>query len=159
MPGLERENVAAGLDPVWLAMSKLRRGHLDDCINRCTAILGENQLDQVRANIWRNLEGQGAGLSGECLHVGRMAAQMSSNPSSKRGGRYRAGGRWRRRATFRRERHSGSASVRHFLEPRSRSDDSQILTIVHPLSAPVRLLLDLARADQGPGGPIRAFGR
>ena len=36
------------IDPVWLAASKLRRRHLDDCVKICTDILAVNQLDQVR---------------------------------------------------------------------------------------------------------------
>lgn len=34
-------------DPLWLAMSKLRRGRLDECISICNEILASNPGDQV----------------------------------------------------------------------------------------------------------------
>ena len=37
-----------GLDPVWHAMSKLRRRRFDDCIKLCSEVLEENPYDQVR---------------------------------------------------------------------------------------------------------------
>lgn len=35
------------IDPLWLAMSKLRRGKLEDCINLCNEILSSNPGDQA----------------------------------------------------------------------------------------------------------------
>ena len=35
------------MDPLWLALSKLRRGKLDECISICDGILAENPGDQV----------------------------------------------------------------------------------------------------------------
>lgn len=35
------------LDPLWLALSKLRRGKLEDSINICNDILSNNPGDQV----------------------------------------------------------------------------------------------------------------
>jgi hypothetical protein len=35
------------VDPLWLAMSKLRRGKLEECINICNEILATNPGDQV----------------------------------------------------------------------------------------------------------------
>lgn len=37
----------AGIDPVWLAMSKLRRRHHDEAIGICTGILRENPKDKA----------------------------------------------------------------------------------------------------------------
>jgi hypothetical protein len=36
------------MDPLWLAMSKLRRGRLDECIAACDVILSQNPGDQVQ---------------------------------------------------------------------------------------------------------------
>ena len=36
------------IDPLWLAMSKLRRGKLEECINICNELLAANPGDQVR---------------------------------------------------------------------------------------------------------------
>jgi hypothetical protein len=35
------------MDPLWLAMSKLRRGKLDECVSICDEALAKNQNDQV----------------------------------------------------------------------------------------------------------------
>ena len=35
------------MDPMWLAMSKLRMNKLDDCIKICDEILTQNPGDQV----------------------------------------------------------------------------------------------------------------
>ena len=35
------------MDPLWLAMSKLRRGKLEDCIQICDKALSTNPNDQV----------------------------------------------------------------------------------------------------------------
>jgi len=35
------------MDPLWLAMSKLRRGHYEDCIELCDQLLGTNPGDQA----------------------------------------------------------------------------------------------------------------
>ncbi len=35
------------VDPLWLAMSKLRRGKLEECINICNEILASNPGDQA----------------------------------------------------------------------------------------------------------------
>jgi tetratricopeptide repeat protein 8 len=35
------------VDPLWLAMSKLRRGKLEECINICNDILAANPGDQA----------------------------------------------------------------------------------------------------------------
>lgn len=35
------------IDPVWLAKSKLKRRHFDECIDICTKLLAENPLDQA----------------------------------------------------------------------------------------------------------------
>jgi hypothetical protein len=35
------------VDPLWLALSKLRRGKLDECIAICDEILSVNPNDQV----------------------------------------------------------------------------------------------------------------
>jgi hypothetical protein len=36
------------VDPVYLALSKLRKRQFDGCIDICTRLLAENPLDQVR---------------------------------------------------------------------------------------------------------------
>jgi hypothetical protein len=36
------------MDPLWLALSKLRRGKLDECIGICNEILSNNPGDQVK---------------------------------------------------------------------------------------------------------------
>jgi hypothetical protein len=35
------------MDPLWLAMSKLRRGKLTECVEICDSILANNPGDQV----------------------------------------------------------------------------------------------------------------
>ena len=35
------------VDPVFLAMSKLRRGYYDECIDICTNLLAENPRDKA----------------------------------------------------------------------------------------------------------------
>lgn len=37
------------MDPAWLAMSKLRRGRLEECIAICDELLAQNPADQA---IW-----------------------------------------------------------------------------------------------------------
>jgi hypothetical protein len=37
------------MDPLWMAMSKLRRSKLNECIKICDEILMENPGDQVEA--------------------------------------------------------------------------------------------------------------
>jgi hypothetical protein len=46
---------AAGslVDPVYLALSKLRKRQFDACIEICTRLLAENPLDQVRSTTRR----------------------------------------------------------------------------------------------------------
>jgi hypothetical protein len=39
---------AAGLNPIWLAQSKLRRRRFDECIEICSDVLQANPYDQVR---------------------------------------------------------------------------------------------------------------
>ena len=39
--------VYGNVDPVWLAMSKLRRRNYDEAIRLCTQILAENPYDRV----------------------------------------------------------------------------------------------------------------
>jgi hypothetical protein len=46
---------ARGLDPVWYAMSKLRRAQYEECIKLCSDVLEENQLDQVSGKQTRML--------------------------------------------------------------------------------------------------------
>ena len=36
-----------GVNPVWLAQSRLRRRKFDECIEICTSILEKNPVDQV----------------------------------------------------------------------------------------------------------------
>ena len=36
-----------GMDPIWKAMSKLRRGKLDECIEICNESLSRHPNDQV----------------------------------------------------------------------------------------------------------------
>ena len=40
-----------GMDPVFLAKSKLRRRHFQECIDLCTELLRENPYDKVRSRI------------------------------------------------------------------------------------------------------------
>jgi hypothetical protein len=41
------------VDPVYLALSKLRKRQFDGCIDICTRLLAENPLDQVRRDgLW-----------------------------------------------------------------------------------------------------------
>ena len=35
------------MNPLWLAMSKLRRGKLDECISICDDLLSQNAADQA----------------------------------------------------------------------------------------------------------------
>ena len=39
------------IDPVYLAVSKLRKRQFDACIEICTNLLAENPLDQVRGQL------------------------------------------------------------------------------------------------------------
>lgn len=39
--------VAIAMDPLWHAMSKLRRGKIDECIAICDIMLSESPGDQV----------------------------------------------------------------------------------------------------------------
>lgn len=39
---------AHGLNPIWLAQSKLRRRRFDECIDICGDVLAANPYDQVR---------------------------------------------------------------------------------------------------------------
>jgi hypothetical protein len=44
-----RSTVAeAGLNPIWLAQSKLRRRRFDECIEICSDVMQANPYDQVR---------------------------------------------------------------------------------------------------------------
>lgn len=35
------------MDPMWLAISKFRRGKLDECVSLCDELLGRNPGDQA----------------------------------------------------------------------------------------------------------------
>ena len=39
------------MDPLWNAMSNLRRGNLDKCITICDVMLSENPGDQVNLKL------------------------------------------------------------------------------------------------------------
>ena len=39
------------MDPLWYAMSKLRRGKLEECIEACDSMLMTNPGDQVEQRI------------------------------------------------------------------------------------------------------------
>ena len=49
MPAMGAALAAAGLNPIWLAQSKLRRRRFDECIEICTDVLQANPYDQVGA--------------------------------------------------------------------------------------------------------------
>ena len=40
-----------GMDPLWKAMSKLRRGRLDECVEICNESLARHPNDQVDLSI------------------------------------------------------------------------------------------------------------
>lgn len=42
------------MDPMWMAMSKLRRGRVEECIKICDGVLGEHPNDQVLIYIYSN---------------------------------------------------------------------------------------------------------
>ena len=54
---------AMDIDPVYLALSKLRKRQFDACIDICTRLLQENPLDQVRICI-----------SGRCVKCAEASA-------------------------------------------------------------------------------------
>lgn len=49
------------IDPVYLALSKLKKRQFDACIDICTRLLQENPLDQVRAPLGRCVVGCNCG--------------------------------------------------------------------------------------------------
>lgn len=44
---IEGEHETTQVDPLWMAMSKLRRGRLVECIALCDEILTNNSADQA----------------------------------------------------------------------------------------------------------------
>lgn len=44
---LRQDSRGGGMDPIWKAMSKLRRGKLDECIEICNESLSRHPNDQV----------------------------------------------------------------------------------------------------------------
>ena len=44
---MQREQVPPGMNPVWLAQSRLRRRKFDECLSICDPLLVKNPYDQV----------------------------------------------------------------------------------------------------------------
>ena len=44
-------SASEGMDPVFLALSRMRRRRFQECADICTEILAENPRDLVRQNI------------------------------------------------------------------------------------------------------------